>query len=368
MKCFIKNDKLSEASDDKLSRILEDRDNRLEYKKVNLGFLTEKYLKEASKKARVSERQVMEFRMSVMKFLEELVKKVLNKCPLSYSLVRNLSSLNPKAMAARPDECRAHFKKVIALLECNKKVREEDCDCILIQYGHFLDQIPVIGSEQFAGFSHQSEHDRVDTFFMTHLQGEDKYSQLVKVIKLILVLSHGQASVERGFSINKQLEVENLKEESLVAQRLVCDHVRAAGGIMNINISKSLLNSASMARHRYEQYLEKERRSKKTAEEQRKRKATLDQMDELKVKKQRLLSDISALTQSADEMAEKAESTSNLTFLAKSNAYRRSVKDKQGILVSVEDSMTAKLEELKQWSEQLWTIVQGYVHMTVYIE
>ena len=71
-------------------------------------------------------------------------------------------------------------------------------------------------------------------------------------------------------------------------------------------------------------------------------------MDELKVKKQRLLSDISALTKSADEMAEKAESTSNLTFLAKSNAYRRSVKDKQGLLVSVEDSMTAKLEELKQ--------------------
>ena len=198
------------------------------------------------------------------------------------------------------------------------------------------------------GFSHQSEHNRVDEFFIRLMQGEEKYSQLLTVIKLIMVLSLGQTSVERGFSIKKQLEVENLKEESLVAQRIVCDHVRTAGGVMSVNISKPLLTSASMARHRYEQYLEKERRSKKTVEEQRKRKATLDQVDELKVKKQRLLSDISALTKSADETAEKAESTSNLTFLAKSNAYRRSVKDKEGLLVSVEDSMTAKLEELKQ--------------------
>lgn len=41
--------------------------------------------------------------------------------------------------------------------------------------------------------------------------------------KLALVLSHGQASVERGFSINKELIVENPKELSLVAQRLIVD-------------------------------------------------------------------------------------------------------------------------------------------------
>ena len=85
------------------------------------------------------------------------------------------------------------------------------------------------GSEQFVGFSHQSEHDRVDEFFMRHMQGEDKNPQLLKVIKLVMVLSHGQASVDRGFSVNKQLHVENQKDESLVAQRIVCDRVRTNG-------------------------------------------------------------------------------------------------------------------------------------------
>ena len=104
MKCFIKTDKLAEASDDKLSRILEDRDNRLTYKKVNLGFLTEKYLKEESKKPHVSGRHVIEFRMSAMTFLEEVVKKVLNKCPLTYSLVRNLSPVEATVRAVNKDK------------------------------------------------------------------------------------------------------------------------------------------------------------------------------------------------------------------------------------------------------------------------
>ena len=87
---------LSEASDGKLSRILEDRGSRLTHNKMYLGFLTEKYLKEASEKSHVSERQVMHFRMSsAMRFLEELVKKFLNKCPISYSLVMTVLNLFP---------------------------------------------------------------------------------------------------------------------------------------------------------------------------------------------------------------------------------------------------------------------------------
>lgn len=60
-------------------------------------------------------------------------------------------------------------------------------------------------------------------------------------MKVVLVLSHGQASVERGFSINKELIVENQKELSLVAQRLIVDHVRSVGGVSNVAITKELL-------------------------------------------------------------------------------------------------------------------------------
>jgi len=39
------------------------------------------------------------------------------------------------------------------------------------------------------------------------------------VCELALLLSHGQASIERGFSVNKELVVENQSEQTLAARR-----------------------------------------------------------------------------------------------------------------------------------------------------
>jgi len=55
--------------------------------------------------------------------------------------------------------------------------------------------------------------------------------------------------VERGFSVNKQVEIDNLSEEAFVAKRLICDHVTAVGGLQNIDTSNmQLLLAASSAR------------------------------------------------------------------------------------------------------------------------
>ena len=56
--------------------------------------------------------------------------------------------------------------------------------------------------------------------------------------------------------MNKELEVENLANQSLVAQRLVCDHINAVGGILNVSIVEPLVVSCSAARKRYERCLE----------------------------------------------------------------------------------------------------------------
>ena len=40
---------------------------------------------------------------------------------------------------------------------------------------------------------------------------------LVQIITTYVTWSHGQASVEWGYSVNKEIEVENLLEHSLVA-------------------------------------------------------------------------------------------------------------------------------------------------------
>ena len=49
-----------------------------------------------------------------------------------------------------------------------------------------------------------------------------------KVFIFFLTLSHGQSPVERGFSINKEIVIENLHISSLSAQRIVYDDLKAS--------------------------------------------------------------------------------------------------------------------------------------------
>ena len=85
---------------------------------------------------------------------------------------------------------------------------------------------------------------------------------MLDIVKILLVLSHGQATVERGFSVNKEIEVENLHEHSLVAQRIICDHLKAVGGVLNVPITKKLLAAAASSRQKYEKYLQDQRDKK----------------------------------------------------------------------------------------------------------
>ena len=191
--------------------------------------------------------------------LIQLLEKMLEKCPVSYSLVRHLSCLNPVKMASNKEACSVKFKKVLRLLVNAERVKEEQYDTLLQQF-MFLDRIPVFGSERFANF--QSAEDRVDALFFECMANES-YKSLFSVVKRILILSHGQATAERGFSVNKEVEVENLKEHTLVAQRIVCDHVNSVGGVLKVELSKPLLLSVKMSRQRYEKYLDQEREKKK---------------------------------------------------------------------------------------------------------
>jgi len=62
-------------------------------------------------------------------------------------------------------------------------------------------------------------------------------------------------SAERGFSVNKQIELDNLAEDTFVAKRIICDHVTSVGGLQNIDASdKHLLLAASSARQNYLSY------------------------------------------------------------------------------------------------------------------
>ena len=171
--------------------------------------------------------------------------------------------------------------------------------------------------------------------------------ELWKVVKLLLTLSHGQATVERGFSSNKEVMVENLAQHSLVAQRVICDHVRSVGGVLNVAFSKELLLSAASARQRYHAVLDKKKRENEATRRSERKRSLLEEISTLKEKKRRLESDFEALKRSADDYAVEAESSGKLTLIAKSNGMRRTAREKEEQIKSLEGEIEQKLQDVK---------------------
>ena len=121
-------------------------------------------------------------------------------------------------------------------------------------------------------------------------------------------------SVERGFSINRQVEAENIVGETVTARRIVCDSVRVLGGVTNVDVSnKKLLISCSAACQRYLTNLENEKRKKETEASGRKRKALEDEVPNMKRQKVALEQDVHSLMTRADEFAINAEKEHKVT-------------------------------------------------------
>ena len=108
---------------------------------------------------------------------------------------------------------------------------------------------------------------------MSNLRDENgslKYNNLWALAKCIMLLSHGNADPERGFSINKHLlsiHGHSIGEDTIQAIRLTKDYIIKCGGLEKVPITKKLLRSCKEARSKYEKDLnEKQQLALKEAE------------------------------------------------------------------------------------------------------
>lgn len=78
---------------------------------------------------------------------------------------------------------------------------------------------------EFKDFNPESG-ERLDVFLGKYMR-DTQYEKLWDVFKIMLTISHGQALVERGYSVNKDLLIENMQERTVIALRHVYDGVSA---------------------------------------------------------------------------------------------------------------------------------------------
>ena len=237
MKRFVKKDIMKSAdSAVKLMKIDPlDKNVHKSYSKVDLGFAAEQELNNVKTRRpnSVSDKQIMELRMQCKDFLAKMSSKLISKCALRYPLARSMSCLDPRQLATSKDTCLQKMKTILAILVPAGRVRGgvAVCDDVMRQYEEFIDNTVATNLSTFESFNPLDDASRVDVFLYQSMAKKQHYRVVWSVVRDLLLISHGQASVERGFSVNRQIEVENLHEESVVAQRLICDHVHSAGGI-----------------------------------------------------------------------------------------------------------------------------------------
>ncbi|KAK0133126.1 hypothetical protein N1851_031497 [Merluccius polli] len=258
--------------------------------------------------------------MSCKECFLAVVDKLLQKSPLNYTLVKNLSFLDPTKMAEKTAVrlCTGELRKALGYLVEQGRVKEQDCDNILFQYTSFVDDVVQKNHSVFADFNQLS--DRVDTFLHRYISKDRQYEKLWK-----------------GFLVNWQIEVENLSEENYRAQITIADHLRVVGGIQNVVVDKELLLSVRHQDFDQRTQSEGQQRGQKP-------KVLLEEIeDSKKSKKKRLENNVQALTSSANRYALKAESEGKLNMIAKSNSLRQEAKEKTEAVKEVDRLLNEKL-------------------------
>lgn len=259
-------------------------ENMKSAKEVDIGYAARGALRKCKN---VKDLDILHFRQECKVSLTSLVGKLIEKCPLNYPLTKSLSFLNPSELSV--ENAKEVCKNMSGAMEKLEESNLISASCAQRADREF--KVLVDSKTILESCKNYSREVRLDVFWMEVLDNK-KFENLQKVIQILLPLSHGNAMLERGFSINGDIIIENLKEESLIAQRMVFDSVSDCGGLKNLMVTKELILSMRNAHQRWVETLkakkEKQNAESKAVAEKRKLKALTNELEE---KKKKLMTD-----------------------------------------------------------------------------
>ena len=217
------------------------------------------------------------------------------------------------------------------------------------QYSTFLKTVVRKNEDEFSNFDYTK--DRLGKFLGKFLIGAVKYCILWEVCKFVFILSHGQASIERGFNVNKDTLAENLEQLSLVSQRLVYDNIKVKK-IYEVEIPRAMVLSCKAASSKYRAHLAGKDKEKVDTEQSRKRVLMSEEISQVKRKKVETENVITSMRKDIDEISRKAvlkETFKEMKLdLEKANYFRDAVKSKEGLVTEFDQAVLQLEKEMKK--------------------
>lgn len=289
---FVKPEILTQHGENVLKIDLKKSENLLTAQKVKIGYATKEALKQVKEGL-----DVLTFKNECRTIMKEFVILISEKSPLKYSLVKGLSCFNP-SNTLKKQVAEKRLSTVLQKFVSNNIIPAIKAEKVDREFKKII----AFESTQEKLKSYKKDETRLDHLWISilKLHGIENYPNLLFLIKIVMMLSHGNAALERGFSINKECLVENQSERSLVAQRLIFDAISATNSpLEEFNVSKKLLQYVRNSHSWYKESLAEEKKTREKEEETKrnnKRKQTAVQ--ELEMKKKKVMDD--ALQESAN--------------------------------------------------------------------
>ena len=154
----------------------------------------------------------------------------------------------PQKLISASAEAQVKLSDLQILLN-GKWCSTEACDEIRTQFKGFVLEMKQNHLAEFLSFI--MNIDRLDEFYWNYIK-DAKHTKVWEVFRIILTRLHGQAAVERVFSVNSKLLVENLQEKTLVASRFVYSSVKSdANHFSEFSFPPRLQKNVRPARMRY---------------------------------------------------------------------------------------------------------------------
>ena len=198
---------------------------------IQVGFATKAVLRHLTTTEKTLERT---FRENVQKLVIRLLENIVEREPLQYKFTRSMPSLSPlEITATKSTTLKVHFNSLVTELYDDKWITSIEAEGAEKQYKELLDNTDfLLESTRF-----NINEDRLDVFY-SHILDSPSTIDLEVVV---LIISHGNARVESGFSVNGDILLPNMLEETIVSHQLTYEGVHKAGGPTKVEIMDNMM-------------------------------------------------------------------------------------------------------------------------------
>ena len=227
---------------------------------------------------------VLKFRTECRNFLKEMFQHLVAKCPLTNEVVQGASALNPVVMTGSLERRERRITKLLSSFVSAGSLCEASlADRIKREYLNLCKDNTVIDYLKKFNSSY-----KLDEYLLRINEFHPLSKDFTSFMKIVFILFPSNAAVERSFSVNKECLVENLTEESLVAQRIVYDSLKEENNfdLKTLDISRSMIQYVQNASSKRNESL-KIKQIEKESEADEKKKLS-QELSLLKARKQKL--------------------------------------------------------------------------------